>query len=94
MPSIPPASRLSTKKHSTPSSTTAQAIRSSPLGRFRQNTADRRMTKMGAVNCRTMVLAAVVSLLATVNRLLVPQMHTAPTRIQRLNFGRCRVARR
>lgn len=52
------------------------------------------MTKIGAVNCRTMVFAAVVSLLATVNRVLVPQMHTAPTRIQRLNRGLCLVAQK
>ena len=38
---------------------------SSFLGRRFQNRAEKTITKMGAVNCNTMVLAAVVSLLAT-----------------------------
>ena len=43
------------------------------------------MTKTGAVYCSTMALAAVVSLLASVYRVLVPQTLMAPSAIQRLN---------
>ena len=45
------------------------------------------MTKMGAVNWSTMALAAVVSLLAMENRMLVPHTDSAPIRIQPLNPG-------
>ena len=94
LPRAPPASRLSTKKNSTPPKTTAQAARSSFWGFLCQNSAENTITKMGAVNCNTMVLAAVVSLLATEYRALVPKMHSDPSRIQRLNRGGCRMTAR
>ena len=52
------------------------------------------MTNTGAVNCSTMVLAAVVSLLARENRVLVPKMHSEPRNTQRLNRGLCRMTAR
>ena len=94
MPRPPPISRLSTKKNSTPPNTTAQAIRSSLLGRLCQNSRENTMTKIGAVNWSTMVLAAVVSLLATAYSRLVPNTHTAPRKIQRFILGGCLVAAR
>ncbi len=89
LPSIPPISRLSTKKHTTPASTRAQAARSSRSGFFRQKRTASRMTKIGAVNCKTMVLAAVVSLLAMEKSTLVPHTLTAPRAIHRFSRNRC-----
>ena len=92
MPAVPPADRLSTKKHKTPSSTTAQAHKSSRRGLLFQKRAESRMTKTGAVNCSTMALAAVVILFAKVKKVLVPQMHSAPTKTHRLSRGLCLTA--
>ena len=49
---------------------------------------ENQITKMGAVNCSTMVLAAVVSLLATANRALVPNTHRAPRKTHRFSRSR------
>lgn len=78
MPRIPPGSRESRKKHTTPDSTRRLARMSSFFGRFFQKIMDSKITKMGQVNCKTIVLAAVVSLLARVNRVLVKKTLTAP----------------
>ena len=52
------------------------------------------ITKMGAVNWRTMALAAVVILLAMEKRMLVPHTAKAPSRTQRFILGLWRMAHR
>ena len=54
----------------------------------------KRMTNTGAVNCSTMVFAAVVSLLATANSVVTPIMDSAPVRTLRLKTILWRVRRR
>lgn len=70
--------RLSRKKKITPPKTRAQAARSSAPGFLRKMTMLNRMTKMGAVNCSTMALAAVVILLAMAKSTLVRKMNMVP----------------
>lgn len=67
-----PLPRLSRKKHSTPPKTQTQARRSRRWGLSRNTSQEKRITKMGAVNCRRTALPAVVSLLATVYRMVAP----------------------
>ena len=71
-----------------------QAITSIFPGRRRQNRAPSSSTKMGAVNCRTMTLAAVVILLATEKSTLVPHTHSPPSRIQRFSRSLWRASSR
>ena len=93
-PTIPPAERLSTKKNRMPPSTAAQVTRSSFPGLRRKKMAVNTITKMGAVNWRTMALAAVVILLAMEKRMLVPHTAKAPSRTQRFILGLWRMAHR
>lgn len=93
-PTIPPAERLSTKKNRMPPSTAAQVTRSSFPGLRRKKMAVNTITKIGAVNWRTMALAAVVILLAMEKRMLVPHTAKAPSRTQRFILGLWRMAHR
>ena len=52
------------------------------------------MTKTGAVNCRTMVFAAVVILFARAKRVVTPIIDRAPVRTRRLKTIRWRVTSR
>ena len=77
-----------------PPSTAAQVTRSSFPGLRRKKMAVNTITKMGAVNWRTMALAAVVILLAMEKRMLVPHTAKAPSRTQRFILGLWRMAHR
>ena len=78
MPSQLPARIPSTKNRQTPSSTAAQVTMSRRLGRVWKKSAISRITNTGAVNCSTMLLAAVVSLLDTAKSAVTPIMDSAP----------------
>ena len=55
------------------------------------NTKESRITKIGAVYCSTMALAAVVILLASAKSTFVPHTAAAPSNTQRFSFGLWRV---
>ena len=67
---------------------TAMVKRSLREGFFLKNTSIIRIIQMGQAYCRMMELAAVVSLLAMMNSVVTPNMHTAPKATVLLNFRR------
>ena len=83
-----PAETLSRKKHRMPAKTAAAVIRSRRVGRTRNSTAMNKMIHTGAVYCRMMVLAAVVSLLATTYSVVMANVLTAPSSTVRFQISR------
>lgn len=79
-PSRCPASSWSRKKRDMPSSVTATVSTSAFATRFPRKMAENTTMNTGDVNCSTMALAAVVSLLAATNSVNVPQSATRSAR--------------
>jgi len=77
-PSIFPEERPSRKKKTMPVKTSAQVITSNRLGFSLKKSHIMPMRKAGAVYCRMIVLAAVVSLLEIMKRKQVKNVKTPP----------------
>ena len=83
-PQVVPDPIPSRKKNTMPIRTITIVMTSLRSGFFFKSSADKRISQIGAEYCRTMALAAVVSLFATINSVVTPPMQMAPMKILKL----------